>query len=85
VGGLRSLPRAVLGRIGIGEYIELLTAATLPRLLYSVHIVIEENGETSAAAALPRFLCWSASLLVRILKFQRPPVFPTSCAPLSSH
>jgi hypothetical protein len=50
--GLRVLPLLVLGRIVIGEYIEILTAATLPRLLYSVSIVIEDSGEASPAAAL---------------------------------
>jgi hypothetical protein len=65
---LRVLPLLVLGRIVIGEYIEITTAATLPRLLSSVSIVFEEDGETSPAAALalPHSCAGLASLFGRM-------------------
>jgi hypothetical protein len=66
VAGVRVLPLLVLGGIVIGDYIEILTAATLTRLLSSVSIVFEEDGETSPAAALPPSCAGLASLFGRM-------------------
>jgi hypothetical protein len=58
-------------------------APSVPHFLCWVSIVTGEDGVTWASA-IYHFLCWATSLLVRILKLDRPPRFPNSSAALAS-